>query len=311
MKTKLTKINLIAATLILSFVLNPLTFAANNSIEETIKEDKKVEETKQEKTAEKRKEILSEATSAINETRKALKMLDEKKTKEALEALEKASGKLQIILAREPELALAPAGVNTVTYDVFSNIAAINVIRDRAEDALEDGRLQEARRLIRNLASETVINVTNIPLATYPEAIKLAAKSIDEGLVEEAKVVLQTALNTLVVTETIIPLPIAHAEFKLKEAQTLAEKAERSEEENGKLEKLLKDARSELKFAEALGYSSKSNFKELYEQLDEIEEKTESGKTEKGFFAKIKNFLKDIVSTSQSEEKTDQNKKSS
>ncbi len=215
--------------------------------------------------------------------------------------LEKASGKLQIILARDPGLALAPASVTSATYNVFSSIAEINVIRDRAEDALEDGRLQEARRLIRNLASETVISVTNIPLATYPGAISLAAKSVDEGRFEEAKNILQTALNTLVITETIIPLPVAHAEEILKQAEILAEKAQRNKEEVERLEGFLKSARSELMFAEALGYSSKKNFKHLYEQINQIEKKTKEGKTDKGFFAKIKSFIKDVITTSQSE----------
>ncbi len=227
-------------------------------------------------------------------------MLDEDKKKEALEALEQATGKLEIILARDPKLALAPASMSSTTYDVFSSVAAINVVRERAEDALEDGRLQEARRLIRGLASETVISVMNIPLATYPKAIKMAVSSIDAGKVKEAKVILQAALSTLVVTDTVIPLPVVRAEYNLKHAETLAGKAERSDGENKLLSGFLHSARKELELAEALGYSSKKNFEELYEQIDEIEEKTEGGKTGKGFFAKIKNFLKDVMETSQS-----------
>ena len=300
-KTINNRINSLVLAVILSLVTSSVTFAKQTSAQENTKEKEKVEETKQNQTAEKRKQILSEATKAISRTREALKRLDEKKAKEALELLEKATGKLEIILARDPGLALAPAGVTSATYDVFTDIASINVIRDRAEDALEDGRLQEARRLIRNLASETVISITNIPLATYPSAIKLAAGSIDGGDLETAKTILQTALNTLVITESIIPLPVVHAEYKLKEAQVLAGKVERNEEENTRLKNFIADARNELKLAEALGYSSKTNFKHLYEQLDHIEEKTKEGKTDKNFFAKIKSFLKDITATSQSE----------
>jgi len=300
-KTINIRINSLVLAVVLSLATSSVTFAKQTSVQENTKEKEKVEETKQNQTAEKRKQILSEATKAISRTREALKRLDEKKAKEALELLEKATGKLEIILARDPELALAPAGVTSATYDVFTDIASINVIRDRAEDALEDGRLQEARRLIRNLASETVISITNIPLATYPSAIKLAAGSIDGGDLETAKTILQTALNTLVITESIIPLPVVHAEYKLKEAQVLAGKVERNEEENTRLKNFIADARNELKLAEALGYSSKTNFKHLYEQLDHIEEKTKEGKTDKNFFAKIKSFLKDITATSQSE----------
>ncbi len=299
-----TKERLVVTILVLLLALSPAAYAENISLDESANKKNKTEKTERNKTAEKRKEILKEATNAISNTRDALKLLDEKKEKEALKALENASGKLQIILARDPGLSLAPANVTSATYNILSSIAEINVIRDRAEDALEDGRLQEARRLIRNLASETVVSVTNIPLATYPSAISLAAKSIDKGNFEEAKNILQTALNTLVITETIIPLPVVHAEGNLKQAEILAEKAERNKEENERLAGFLKSARSELKFAEALGYSSKKNFKHLYEQINQIEKKTQEGKAEKGFFARIKSFLKDVMSTSQSENPT-------
>jgi hypothetical protein len=303
MKNKL-KINsvLIAGALALTLALIPVGYATDETEATVPNVENTVEETTQDQTAKKRKEMLNDATSAIRETQNALQALDEKNNKEAIAALERATGKLEIILAREPELALAPSGVSAVTYDILSDIDAIKALSKEAEDALEDGRVQEARHLIRNLASETVISVTNIPLATYPDAIKLAAKHIDDDKTEEAKKVLQTALNTLFITNTIIPLPVVRAEHILKEAETLAEKAGRSEEENKHLADLLKDAHTKLKFAEALGYGSKKDFKNLYEQLDQINDKTEGGKSGTGFFAKIKGYLKDTVKSSQSEE---------
>ena len=281
-----------------------MTFALPASASDTkdsVAVNKKVEKAQQDQTAEKRKAVFEEATTAIRETKNALKALDEKKTKEALAALERASGKLTIILGRAPELALVPSDVSVVTYDILADIDAVKALRDEIEDALDDGRVQQARRLIRNLASETVISVTNIPLATYPDAIKNAAKLIDEEKLDEAKKELQLALNTLVITDTIIPLPVAAAENYLKEAETLAEKSDRSKEENERLADLLKDARKELEFAKVLGYGSKKDFKNLYKQLDQIEDKTKGGKSGKGFFDKIKGYLKDTVKSSQKE----------
>jgi len=143
--------------------------------------------------------------------------------------------------------------------------------------------------------------VTNIPLATYPAAIKKAAKLIDEEKMDEAKKELQLALNTLVVTDTIIPLPVVAAEKSLNEAETLAEKGDRSKKENKRLAGLLKDARTELEFARVLGYGSKKDLKNLYKQLDQIEDKTKGGKSGTGFFDKIKGYLKDTVKSSQKE----------
>ncbi len=283
----------ITASLALMVVFVSPSFASDTKDATGVNKD--VEKVQQDKTAERRKALFEEATTAIRETKNALKALDEKKTKEALAALERASGKLTIILGREPELALAPSDVSVVTYDILADIDAVKVLREEIENALDDGRVQQARRLIRNLASETVISVTNIPLATYPDAIKKAAKLIDEKKMDEAKKELQLALNTLVVIDTTIPLPIAAAEGYLKEAETLAEKGDRSKEENERLDDLLKDARTELEFAQVLGYGSKKDFKNLYKQLDQIEDKIRGGKSDKGFFDEIKGYLKDMV----------------
>jgi hypothetical protein len=64
----------------------------------------------QKETEDKRKALMADATSAIQETQAALKTLDEGKTSQAIAALERATGKLDLILARDPKLELAPAG---------------------------------------------------------------------------------------------------------------------------------------------------------------------------------------------------------
>ena len=248
---------------------------------------------------EKRKNLTADATAAIRETQNALKLLDEGKKKAALAALERATGKLELILARDPKLALAPAAVNVVEFDVQGGLDAVKKVRKQAEDLMAEGRLQEARHLIRTLASETVISVTNIPLATYPAAIKQAAKLVDQDKTDEAKRVLQTALNTQVVTDTIVPRPIASAELSLKEAEGLAEKKDRTADENKRLSASLAEARSDLEFAQALGYGTKSDFQKLYEQLTDIEQKTAESKFGTGLFAKIKSSLSDLLKSNQ------------
>ncbi len=263
------------------------------------KADAKVEQQKQEQTAEKRKAITAEAMAAVNETRNALKALDEGKNDDALAALERATGKLELILARDPKLALAPTNVGAVTINVVGDIDKVKELRKEAQRLMDEGEVQAARHLLEGLASETVISVTNIPLATYPAAIKQAAKLVDDGKQDEAKKVLQTALNTMLVTETIIPLPIAVAQQQLKEAEKLTEKVSRSQDENKRLDKLLTDARAKLEFAQALGYGTKQDFRDLYAQLDEVKDKISNGKSGTGFFAKIKSSLASLVKSSQ------------
>lgn len=254
-----------------------------------------MDEKSAEKAAEKRKKIIAEATAAIDETKKALKALEENKIDEAVAALEVATGKLELILARDPKLALAPVDVTVVTYDLLADPDTIKKVIDEAEEYLGEGEIQKARLLVTNLASEIVFRTTNIPLATYPDAIKAITPLIDEGKIDEAKAGLQTALSTLVVTtDEVIPLPLARAEQLLKNAEALAENEERTVKENETLADLLEEARTQLKMGELLGYGTKKLFQDMYEQLDQIEQKTQGGKGGKGWFDNIKQQISDF-----------------
>jgi hypothetical protein len=253
----------------------------------------------QSQTEDKRKTLMADATSAIQETQAALKSLDDGDTKNALAALERATGKLDVILARDPALELAPAGVSVATYDVQGGIDAVNKVRKQAQSLMDAGQIQEARRLLKDLASETVISVANIPLATYPDAIKSAVKFIGQNKKDEAKRVLQAALNTQVVMDTIIPLPVVKAQDALKTAEGLAEKKSRTKEENDRLKASMDQARGQLEFAQALGYGTKKDFDKLYAQLTEIQDKTADNQFGAGWFAKIKASLTDFLKSSQ------------
>jgi len=242
----------------------------------------------------KRKEIIDEAVVALTETKNALKVLDEKKTKDALAALERASGKLNIVLAREPNLAFAPVEVEVIAHDVYTSLDEIKKVRKQAEEYLEDGQVQKARRLLRDLASEINISVTSLPLKTYPTVIAAATALIDQGKIEDAKLALEAALNTLVVSDHIISLPVLRADAKLTRAEALAQKEGRSEEDNKTLTRLLNEAREQLKFGEALGYGTKKDHKMLYAEIDQIENKTKGGKYGKGFFADVKQHLSEL-----------------
>jgi hypothetical protein len=235
------------------------------------------------------KKTMSEATAAVGETKKALCALEQGSADEALKALEVATGKLELILARDAGLALAPVDVTAVTHDLVADLATVEGAIEAAEDYLEDGRVQRARSLLSNLASEIVLRTTNIPLAAYRDAIKAVTPLIDQGKVDTARNALQAALNTLVVpTEDIIPLPVVRAEIQIENAEARAEGEERAGGEDARLAELLKEARRQLKMAEVLGYGKKESFQPMYTQLDEIAAKAAAGKGREGWFDRIK-----------------------
>lgn len=248
------------------------------------------------KVEEKRKAVIADARVAIEETEKALKVLEEKKNDDALASLEIATGKLESILARDPDLALAPVELQMLTYDLIANPDTVREVIDEAEEYLEDGEVQKARPLVANLASEIVFRTTNIPLATYPETIKEITPLIDEGKIDEAKERLRAVLSTLVITtEEVIPLPKLRAEQLLTKAESLAENEKRTTKDHETLNELLKEARTQLELGELLGYGKKAAYRPMYEQLNEIEQKTKGGKGGQGWFDKIKQQLSELL----------------
>ena len=281
-------------------VLSSLALRAGPVVADAPPTTAKTDAQTQEQTEEKRKTLMADATAALAETQSALTLLDSGKKKEALAALERATGKLDIILAHDPTLRLAPAGVSVVTTDLQGGTEVAKQLRQQAQDLISQGRIQEARHVLRNLASETVVTVANIPLATYPAAIKEAVRSIDANKIDAAKAILQTALNTQVFTETTIPLPVVFAGESLKEAEALAEKKDRTKDDNARLKASLDKARGQLEFAQALGYGTKKDFDKMYLQLTEIEDKTAGNKSGVGFFAKLKTSIADFMKSSQS-----------
>jgi hypothetical protein len=182
-------------------------------------------------------------------------------------------------------------GVSTVIMDVYASPETAEKAVAQARTWLDSGNVQQARALLDSLASEADLEVTNIPLATYPEAIKAIAPLIDAGKIEEAKTQLTTALNTLVIETYVTPLPAVRARAILDDADKLAEKSGRSQDENKKLHDQIEAARQQLKLGQVLGYGSKEAYKPLYDELDKIEKKTQGGKSGEGFFDQIQELL--------------------
>ena len=106
----------------------------------------------------------------------------------------------------------------------YTSPDTVKTVVKQAKDDLSSNQVQHARHLIEELASEADINVTQIPLATYPAAIRAVAALIDAGKFDEAKDALYAALHTIVIDTCVIPLPKVRAEAMLAEANRLVDK---------------------------------------------------------------------------------------
>ena len=293
----------VSALALTTMLALPPAFAQETSQPPTSQTNEAVSEPVQDEATaqvdERRKTLLNDATRALEETEAAVKALDEGDTQAALDALAVATGKLESVVARDPALALAPVDVRLLQRDLLGDVETIEVAREVIEDLVGDGRLQEARPLMREFGSELVVETTNLPLATYPDALLRATAQIDAGEVEAAKQTLATALGTVVVTEDMIALPVLRAQLLIDAAEnalgedeaaaaeteasdfasTETESAdEASAEDTEPLEpgELVEAARNQLKMAEALGYGGEGDFDELYDNLEELDAKIDA-----------------------------------
>ncbi len=135
------------------------------------------------------------------------------------------------------------------------------------KELLDKGKVQEAGELLITLQSEIDIIVVNLPLVSYPDALKLASKYIIDNQVEKAKEVLRVALSTFTEVEYIIAIPVVNALELISTASSIAK------ENKEQALKHLEFASDELDKAEKLGYISSSDV--TYKQLHELIEKTE------------------------------------
>lgn len=234
----------------------------------------RIEAESSDERSEAEEEIIEEAMTAVRDTKSAITALEEKNGDAALQILERAIGKLEIVLARNPRLALVPIESNVTMNELVADIEAIRLLRKQAEDALEQKDVQTARRLLRGAASEIMITNVNLPLQTYPQAIRAAVRLVDQGKFDDARLALEAVLNTLVLTEDHIPLPIIRAQAMLEEATNVLE--ESKEENKTQALNLVANAEYQLRFAEELGYGDwDKEYGEIQRKLQEIEGRIE------------------------------------
>jgi len=225
-----------------------------------------------------------DAIAAVEETQAAIEAIDANDSEAAIAALERATGKLNILLAREPELALIPVESSVTIIDIAPrDKSAIKETRDRIRSAVNDGEYAVARELLANLVSEVRTTTVNLPLATYPEAMKEAARLLDEGDSAAAKEVLETALSTLVITEQIQPIPIINAQAKILEAREI------QESDKDKALSLLDEARQDLQLAEELGYTDEdeATYRDLEKAISDVEDALEEDADTTSVFEKL------------------------
>jgi tetratricopeptide (TPR) repeat protein len=234
--------------------------------------------------------IVKEAVQAVALTQKVLVELDKGDKEKAIKDLEDAIGKLEVVLSAPNAPALIPIDSSIEIVDFPGSVQDIKTALITAKALLKENKIQEARRILDTLRSEIVLKVINLPLASYPAALKLAAKFLHEDRVDEAKNVLSAALATFVEVDVITPIPLVQAIHLVEAAKAVAKKDKK------KALEFLAEAKLALKKAEALGYVSDSDttYEQLEEMIEEVEKEVKGKNKAEKLFEELINKLKEF-----------------
>ncbi len=243
--------------------------------------------------------LVKEAIESLKYAQSAVINLEHKDTKKATEDLEKAIGKLEVIMAAKDAPKLLPIN-NVIRVQEFVGTAEdVEKAVKTVKELLDDGKVQAARALMIPLVSEIDITVVSLPLASYPDALKLAAKYIHDNKPEKAKEVLYIALSTFTEVTEVVPIPL------LESADLIAAASRVAKENKERAIKYLDGASDALDVAEKLGYVSKSTttYKILHEEIKKVQKEIKGKNEAEKLFDELKAKLKEFKEKMFSEKK--------
>ena len=234
--------------------------------------------------------VVKEAVESVKLVSEVLAALDANQKDKAIKLLEKAIGKIEVVLSNPKAPALIPIDSKVIVQQFVGTAydAQNAVITSIA--LLEKQRVQDARRIVTALVDEIDLITVNLPLATYPLALKEAAKYLHDNKIDEAKRVLAATLHTFVNVTVVTPIGIL-------EAETLIEAASKIAKTDKKLAlSHLAQAKAALKRAEALGYTSRSDvtYKMLNEAIAKVEKEIKGENKPAKLFKELLEKLKDF-----------------
>jgi len=242
---------------------------------------------KAEVNAKNNNKLIEEAILAIKYTNNAYIYLDRNNKKKALQALKKAMGELAVVLNSPNAPYLLPIATNIEANEYIGNVENIAKKLKNAKVALSSNRVPLARDILNSLKNEIDIHTTSLPLASYPNALKLAIRYLNENKLNNAKDIIMLTLNSLVNTQTVIPIPILKAQGLIKEA---------SKNKKYQALKELEEAKKQLQIAQLLGYTSTSDttYVNLKKSIEKIEDRLKGNKKTTSLFLELKQKIDDF-----------------
>ncbi|HET6933543.1 MAG TPA: YfdX family protein [Candidatus Angelobacter sp.] len=250
-----------------------------------------VEEQRRKAQEEAEQSLDQEAIAAVDLTERAMMAISENRIDEALSAIEQATGKINVLLNRNPATALIPVNLQVSVIDTApESIGDIAILTDAASVAIEINDLPGARALLDSVRSEIRVRTYNLPLASYPSALQQAARLVDQKKAREAGAVLLVALNTLAIVDQVVPLPLLLAREAVNAAQ------QRSQTDREAAQQLLELADHELERTLALGYTAADeDYRTLRDTIKSLRKQLKSNEDTGSFFSSLKEKLASLL----------------
>ncbi|NPA11352.1 MAG: YfdX family protein [Epsilonproteobacteria bacterium] len=252
--------------------------------------EQNVQEAQNDIVEQKVEKIAQEAVEAVNLIAHIVELVDKKEKEKALEEIANVLGKLEVLIAKDPNLQLVPVDVEESVVDYDGSVEDVEFVKSEVVALIKAGEVQAARDIMMNLASELDIYITALPIGSYPIIIKAIVPLIEQDKFDDAKKFLIEALETLVIQKIVIPLPILRAEELIKKANEIANKEDANKDE---LKELLAVAKEQIKLAQALGYQA--DYDELYEEIEKLEKILGGDESTKDIFKTLKEKLSSIM----------------
>lgn len=254
--------------------------------------DKAIDKTLK-KQNERQKTIDQNVEAGFEQVKKAITLLNQKdKSKEAIAALEAATGKFDVALAADPKLDLVAIDSSVEIFELMTNSKMVEHTVDEARDLLRDQKVQEARALLLPLRDEMVTTTTYLPMATYPDTIKQAAGALIDGKADKAKDILSLGLSSFVVSESVIPLSMLRAQAFMEEASKLDK-----DKQKDKIVELLDAAESQVNLTFALGYAAEDSaaYDALISQIKSLRWAVKGPNAAERLYGELKNSFKELI----------------
>ena len=235
--------------------------------------------------------LVKEAMTANDEILQTISYLGKGKKNEAYKTLADASGKLDVVLARDPHLKFAPIDVRSSTMEIMMKPDEVKHAVKEAKAELNNGHIQKARSILDPLASEIRFSTDYLPMETYPPAIKIAVAKIQKGDLKGAEHDLYNVLSTIVTSDEVIPIPPIIAAANVHDAEHLIDRDKAKNKDQAI--RLLENADQELEMSNLLGYGE---YMDVKKEIGSVEARIKSNSPGTNLFGKLKHLLGEIRS---------------